>query len=154
MRNTPSNPYRECDFVELAAQCMRRARELNDRVQRTPEQRATLASDTAHLLSAAGSALDSSEYMPGNPEYATKGGEKISVSEFMQWHQRHVHNSRYRTFLRALDLAAGKNREAWRIDTRIDGKRPDDLATESEEGLCVVLDELAKLPRWGYRRRG
>lgn len=153
MRNTPSNPYRECDFVELAAQCMRRARELNGRVQRTPEQRAALASDTAYLLTAAGSALDSTEYMPGNPEYATKADERISVDEFMQWHLRHVHNSRYRTFLRALDLAAGKNREAWRVDVLIDGRKPDALAVESDDGLRAVLDELANLPRWGYRRR-
>ncbi|WP_148649637.1 hypothetical protein [Lysobacter antibioticus] len=154
MRSTPSNPYRDSDLIELAEQCMRRARELNDRVQRTPEQRAVLASDTAYLLTAAGSALDSSEYMPGNPEYATKGGERISVNEFMQWHLRHVHNSRYRTFLRALDMAAGKNREAWRIDVLIDDKKPDALAVESDEGLRAVLAELAKLPRWGYRRRG
>ncbi|QWF19116.1 hypothetical protein [Lysobacter capsici] len=92
--------------------------------------------------------------MPGNPEYSAKGEGRISVNEFMQWHLRHVHNSRYRTYLRALDIAAGKNREAWRIDIRIDGKKPDDLATKSDEGLRMVLDELTKLPRWGYRRRG
>lgn len=132
---------------------MRRARELNSRVQRTPEQRAALVSDTAHLLVSAGSALDASEYMPSNPEYASKDQGRIDINEFMQWHLRHVHNSRYRTYLRALDLEAGKNREAWRVDVRIDGKKPDNLATENDDGLRMALEELAKLPRWGYRRR-
>ncbi|UNP28093.1 hypothetical protein [Lysobacter gummosus] len=154
MRNPPRNPYLDHDLIELAAQCMQRSRELKERVQRTPEQRAALADDTAFLLTAAGSALDSSEYMPGNPEYASRSEGRISTTEFMRWHLRHIHNSRYRTYLRALDLAAGKSREAWRVDVLIDGNKPDALAVESDEGLRAVLDELAKLPRWGYRRRG
>ncbi|MGO1072108.1 hypothetical protein [Lysobacter sp. CA199] len=154
MRNAPRNPYLDHDLIELAEQCIRRARELSERgVQRTPEQRGALALDTAYLLTAAGSALDSSEYVPGNPEYAAKGEGRISAGEFMQWHLRHVHNSRYRTYLRALDLAAGKNREACRADVLIGGKKPDALAAEDDEGLCAVLEGLAKLPRWGYRRR-
>jgi len=132
---------------------MRRALELGERVKRTPQEREALARDTRWLLCAAAGAIDSSEYMPGHPEHAARHDRKDIPGAFMKWHLAHVHNSRWRTYLRAADFTLGKNRNAWRADVRIDGQKPDDLAQRDDAGLAAVLAELAALPTWGYRRR-
>ncbi|QWP76085.1 hypothetical protein J5226_21205 [Lysobacter sp. K5869] len=153
MRQEPRNPYLESDLLDLHDLLMKRARELGERVKRTPQQREELVRDTTWLLCAAANAIDASEYMPGHPEHSSAHDRKALPSAFMEWHLAHVRNSRWRTYLRAADFMLGKNRNAWREDVRIEGMKPDDLAARDDDGLAAVLAELAKLPYWGYRRR-
>lgn len=153
MRQEPRNPYLESDLLELAERLTARARELGERVPRTPDQRIELVRDTRWLLSAAAKFLDASEYMPGNPEYLANRDRNFLPDAFMRWHQAHIQSSRRQTYLRAADFTLGKSREAWRADVKINGVWADELAQRDDEGLGLVLAELAKLPRWGYRRR-
>ena len=153
MRHEPRNPYLDADFLDLHDLLIRRARELGERVQRTPQQRMDLVRDTQWLLCAAAHVIDASEYMPGHPEHTARHDRNALPGAFMDWHLAHVRSSRRQTYLRAADMTLGKNRNAWREDVRIDGMKPDDLAARDDDGLAAVLAELAKLPYWGYRRR-
>ncbi|MGO1068404.1 hypothetical protein ACTOWJ_01355 [Lysobacter sp. CA199] len=140
-------------MLELADRLLSRSRELGERVKRTPQERADLVRDTAWLLTAAARVIDASEYIPSNPEKVAASDRRALPDVFMRWHLAHVRNSRHQTYRRAADLALGRNRGAWEVDTRIQDTKPDELASRDDDGLAAVLAEIAALPRWGYRRR-
>lgn len=91
--------------------------------------------------------------MPGNPEYLVYRDSNFLLDALVRWHQANIQRSRRQTHLRAADLTLGESRDAWRADVKINGAWTDKLAQRNDEGLGLVLTELAKLPRWGYRRR-
>lgn len=139
----PANPYREADLDTLYEACQRRAGELmgHTGVARTPEERAALALDTAHLLlSVAGTLRDNDVY---NASSSWKAASKYDLLKtFLPMHEHAIRGARYRTLVAAMDAALGGKQPDWMRDTKIDGTCAYDLALSSEDGLLRVLEHL------------
>jgi hypothetical protein len=142
----PANPYREADFDALYDACQRRAGELlnRKRVVRTPEERAALALDTAHLLLAVAATLrDNDIYSMAGAWKATR--EDDILTAFVPLHEHAIVGARYRTLRAATDAVFAGKQSDWYLTTFIEGSRAYDLALSSEEGLLRVMEYLQGL---------
>ncbi|HEY5803064.1 MAG TPA: hypothetical protein VIT90_05170 [Lysobacter sp.] len=149
-----TNPYLDRPLSQLFAACQQRADGLLRREHSyTPEERASLAHDTAHLLLAVSPALAHGEDMPGSPARAILQGRGDFVEEHWRAHESALRSARYRTLVMASDLALGGQARVWRRDARIEGELVYDLALSSEMGLLRTLSELAKRRSIAPRRR-
>jgi hypothetical protein len=148
MPNRETNPFHGLPLAQLYVACQQRARTLLESgVERTPEERANLAKDTAYLLMAVAPALAHGEHIPGSAEKALAQGTDDFMPAFLTVHEVELRQVRYRTLVAAADLACGGKGHDWCRDGTIDGHRVYELAMGSEQGLAQVLGELEQIYR-------
>lgn len=143
MNRRPS-PYHGMPLEDLYDAMQARAGELQARRGRSPEEREALAEDTALMLLSAASRLSPGHHAAGTPERDMDTAIGFEAA-FARWNDQLVQASRYRVLARAANAALGAGADAWRRDGRVGGERAYDLALASDEGLALVLGELARL---------
>lgn len=146
------NSYSRMDLDALYEACQRRAGELMAREGRlrTPEERATLALDTAHLLLSVAATLREDDVHSVSTIWAKSRLHILAA--FLPKHERALRSARYRTFVAATDAAFAGRRQLWLGDAFIDNERACDLALSSEAGLLRVLNHLDDLSKHDKKR--
>nr|GAT44593.1 predicted protein [Mycena chlorophos] len=134
-----SNPYLNEPYDALYGTAQKRAGELmKPSGPRTPEQRAALALDTAHLLLVMAMKISRSEYSAGSPQKDVAFGASLA-DVFTRDYHRQVRELRWRVLNEAVDTALGKQRS---LSANELIKSLTDKTTESDEGLFEALAEL------------
>ena len=115
---------------------------------RTPEERAALALDTAHLLLVLASHVDTKEFASESPQKSVREGTPLAEA-FAAYHEALARSTRYAVFVEAADTALGEERQRSVTDSgTVRSLYP--AAMESDQGL---MDALAQFQEMHQRRR-
>jgi hypothetical protein len=142
---TPSNPYRDQPRDALHTAANKRAAELmKPTVARTPEQRAALALDTAHLLLALAPYVSNGEYVAGTPLNTLQGGQIGLRDVFVAKYAKLLRDARYVVFMEAADAALGGGVAMWKAAPETGGALYES-AMKSDDGLMAALAQMQVL---------
>lgn len=92
---------------------------MNPTGKRSPEERAVLALDTAHLLLTLGNQVSSGEYTPETPQHVIRTGGMGLRDAFAKEHAKMQREVRYVIFMQPADVALGGGVSSWIARTEV-----------------------------------
>lgn len=143
MTKSISNPYRNLSRASLYAAAQLRAGELIRPVTRTPEERAALAVNTAHLLLAMAMHVDTKEFASESPQKSIREGMPLADA-FENYHDKLAGSARYAVFVQAGDVALGNEHQRSAADAD-EVRAMYSAAVKSDDGLKSALARLQEM---------
>jgi hypothetical protein len=152
MQVSDRNPFNEMSLTELADASRGLVITLQERKQRTSQERADLVFRAIKLLAVVAERLEPKPYTPHYPECYIEKGRADIAALYIAWHEGEMERAqravRYRTLSRMANLVIGADAGRWiHPQTGAFDDRPLYKATASDEGLFECLRKLEALAR-------
>jgi len=141
------NPFNEMSLTELADAARALIRTLEERKQRTREERTALVEQTIMLLSVLVKGIEPEPGASNNPELYLRNGRGHVAVHFLLWHKEQMYRAqravRRRTLARAANFVLGTKARLW-LGSAYDAvhDHPCHRAAQSEDELSTCLQEL------------